>query len=105
MSDPKKLGWLAGGGHVWGCGLRAVVGVRSPQWGQWVRRCAAPRQIQWSGLQRRAPRGSRWRIQRGHAVAGGCWYLWTDRGVGAWRLVVRERVGEFAVLLVFARAV
>ena len=28
MSDTKKLGWLAwGGGHGWGCGLRAVQGV------------------------------------------------------------------------------
>ena len=56
-------------------------GLRSPQWGQW--------QTQWSGLQGRAVCGSRWRTQRGHVVAGGWWYLWTDGGVGEWGLAAR----------------
>ena len=54
-----------------------------------MRRCAAPRQTQWFGFQARAVCGSRWRTQRGHAVASGWRYLWTDGGVGAWGLVVR----------------
>ena len=82
MRNPKKLGWLAGGDATGAAGLSRSWGLRSPQWGQWVRRCAAPRQTQWSGLQGRAVCGSRWRTQRGHAVAGGLWYLWTDGGVG-----------------------
>ena len=64
-------------------------GLRSPQWGQWVRRCAAPRQTQWSGLQGRDVCGSRWRTQRGHAVAGGWRYLWTDGGGGDSELAAR----------------
>ena len=82
MSGPKKLGWLAGGGAAGAAGRSRWLGLRSPQWGQCVRRCAAPRQTQWSGLQGRAVCGSRWRTQRGHAVAGGWLYLWTDGGVG-----------------------
>ena len=54
-----------------------------------MRRCAAPRQTQWSGLQGRAVCGSCWHTKRGHAVAGGWRYLWTDGGVGAWGLVAR----------------
>ena len=61
--------------------------LRSPHWGQWVRRCAAARQTQWSGLQGRAVCGSRWRTQRGHAVAGGWRYLWTDGWMGERGLV------------------
>ena len=82
MRNPKKLGWLAGGDAAGAAGRSRSWGLRSPQWGQWVRRCAAPRQTQWSGLQGRAVCGSRWRTQRGHAVAGGWWYLSTDGGVG-----------------------
>ena len=89
MRNPKKLGWLAGGGAAGAAGRSRWWGLRSPQWGQRVRRCAAPRQTQWSGLQGRAVCGSRWRTQRGHAVAGGWWYLWTDGGVGGWGLVAR----------------
>ena len=89
MSGPEKLGWLTGGGAAGAAGRLRWWGLRSPQWGHWVRRCAAPRQTQWSGLQGRAVRGSRWRTQRGHAVAGGWWYLWTDGGLGGWGLVVR----------------
>ena len=69
MRNPKKLGWLAGGGAAGAAGRWRWRGLRSPQWGQWVRWCAAPRQTQWSGLQGRAVCGSRWRTQRGHAVA------------------------------------
>ena len=54
-----------------------------------MRRFAAPRQTQWSGLQGRAVCGSRWRTQRGHAVARGWRYLWTDGGVGEWGLTAR----------------
>ena len=82
MSGPKKLGWLAGGR------LRCR-GLRSQQSGQCVRRCGVPRQTQWSGLQGRAVCGSGWRTQRGHTVAGGWWYLWTEGGVGAWGLAAR----------------
>ena len=89
MSDLKKLGWLAGGGAAGAAGRSRWWGLRSPQWGQWMRQCAAPRQTQWSGLQGRAVCGSRWRTQRGHAVAGGWWYLWTDGGVGGCGLVAR----------------
>ena len=78
-----------GGGAAGAAGRSRWRGLRSPQWGQWVRRCRAPRQTQWSGLQGRAVCGSRWRTQRGHAVAGGWWYLWTDGGVGGWGLVAR----------------
>ena len=89
MSGPKKLGWLVRGGLGWGRDHARWCRLRSPQWGQWVRRCAAPRQTQWSGLQGRAACGSRWRTQRGHAVAGDWWYLWTDGGVGEWGLAAR----------------
>ena len=88
MSRPKKLGWLAGGGCGWGRGPLAVVGVEVPAVGavgEAVR--GQTRQTQWSGLQGRAVCGSRWRTQRGHAVAGGWGYLWTDGGVGGWGLV------------------
>ena len=68
MSGPKKLGWLAGGDAAWVAGRARWWGLGSPQWGQWVRRCAAPRQTQWSWLQGRAVCGSRWRTERGHAV-------------------------------------
>ena len=94
MSGPKKLGWLARGGAAGAAGRSRWWGLRSPQWGQWVRRCAAPRQTQWSGLQGRAVCGSRWRTQRGHAVAGGRWYLWTDGGVGGWGLAARASCGR-----------
>ena len=81
--------WVAGwGGCGLGCGRCVVVRVALLQWGQWTRRSAAPRQTQWFGLQGRAVCGSRWRTQRGHAVAGGWRYLWTAGGVGAWGFVV-----------------
>ena len=89
MRNPKKLGWLAGGGAAGAAGRSRWWGLRSPQWGQWVRRCMAPRQTQWSGSYGSAVCGSRWRTQRGHAVAGGWWYLWTDGGVAGWGLVAR----------------
>ena len=55
MSGPKKLGWRAVGGDAAGAlGGARWRGLRSPQWGQWVRQSAAPRQTQWSGLQGRA---------------------------------------------------
>ena len=76
MSGPKKQGWLAGGGAPGAAGRARWWGLRSPQWKQWVRRCAAPRQTQWSGLQGRVVCGSRWREERGHAVA------WQNEG---WR--------------------
>ena len=83
MRGPKKLGWLAGGDAAGVAGCVRWWGLSSPQWGQRARRCAAPRQTQWLGLQGRAVCGSRWRTQRGHAVAGGWRYLWTDGGVRA----------------------
>ena len=89
MSGARKLGWLADGGASGATGRARWWGLRFPQWGHWVRRCAAPRQTQWSGLQGRAVCGSRWRAQRGHAVAGGWWYLWTDGGMGEWGLAAR----------------
>ena len=89
MSGPKKLGWLAGVDAAGVVGRASWWGLRSPQWGQWVRRCAAPRQTKWSRLQGGAVCGSCWRTKRGHAVAGGWRYLWTDGGVGAWGLVAR----------------
>ena len=85
VRGPEMLGWLAGGGGGWGHWPRAVVGVE----GQWVRSCPSPKQTQWSGLQGRAVCGSRWHTQRGHAVAGGWRYLWTDGGGGAIGLVAR----------------
>ena len=100
MSGPKKLGWLAGGVAAGDAGRSRWWGLRSPRWGQWVRRCAAPRQTQWSGLQGRAVCGSRWRTQRGHAVAGGWWYLWTDSGVGMEAGGARMLVGVCAVPVV-----
>ena len=100
MGGPKKLGWLAGGGAAGAAGRAQWWGLRSPQWGQWVRRCAAPRQTQWSGLQGRATCGSRWRTQRGHAVAGGWRYLWTDGGLGEWGLAARMLEGVRALLVV-----
>ena len=87
MSGPKKLGGL--GGAAGATGRARWWGLRSPQWGQWVRRLAAPRQTQWSGLQGRAICGSRWRTQRGHAVAGGWRYLRTDGGIGESGLAAR----------------
>ena len=33
VRNPKKLGWLAGGGCGWGRGLLAVVGVEVPEVG------------------------------------------------------------------------
>ena len=80
-------GGVGGGAGVAGCARWC--GLGSPHWGQWVRRCAAPRQTQWSGLQGRAVCGSRWRTQRGHAGAGGWRYLWTDIDVGEWELAAR----------------
>ena len=97
MSCLKRLGWLAGGGAAETSGHARWCGLRSPQWGQWVKRCAVPRQTQWSGLQGRAVCGSRWRTQRGHAVAGGWWYVWTDCGVGGWGCML---VGVCAVPVV-----
>ena len=84
MSGPKNLGWLARGGAAGSAGRSRWWGLRFPQWGQWLRRSPALRQTQWSGLQGRAVCGSRWRTQRGHAVAGGWLYLWTDSGVKGW---------------------
>ena len=78
-----------GGGAAGPAGCARWWGLRSLQWGQWVRRCAAPRQSQCFGLQGRAVCGSRWHTQRGHAVAGVWRCLWTDGGEGAWGLVVR----------------
>ena len=89
MSGPKKLGWLAGGCAAEASGHTRWWGLMSPQWGQWLRRCAAPRQTQWSGLQGRAVCGSRWRAQRGHAVPRGWRYLWTDDGPGEPGLAAR----------------
>ena len=86
MSGPKKLGWLAGGRAARAAGRARWWRLRSRQWGQWVRRCAAPRQTQWSGSQGRAACGSRW---RGHAVAGGWRYLWMDGALGEWGLAAR----------------
>ena len=81
---PGERGVAGGGvGRGWSCGPRAVVGV------EWVRRCAAPRQTQWSALQGGAVCGSRWHVQRGHRVAGGWRYLWMDGCVGAWGLMAR----------------
>ena len=94
MRNPKKLGWLAGWDAAGAAGRSRWRGLRSPQWGQRVRRCAAPRHTQWSGLQGRAVCGSRRRTQRGHAVAGGWWYLLTDGGVGGWGLVARACLWE-----------
>ena len=76
-----------GGGAPGAAGRARWRGLRSPQWGQWVRRCTAPRQTQWSRLQGRAVCGSRWRTQRGHrwlAVGGTCGraVAW---GNGGWR--------------------
>ena len=79
---------VAGGGGVQ-LRPRGWWGLRSPQWGQWVRRCGAPRQTQWSGLQGRYSCGSSWRTQRGHAVAGGWCYLWTHCSVGESGLAAR----------------
>ena len=82
---PEQARVAGGGGGAAGAAGRARWwGLRSPQWGQWVRRCAAPRQNQWSGLQGRAVCGSRWRTQRcsGWRLAvpvGGRW----RGGVGA----------------------
>ena len=81
-------GWQGQGGAVGVAGCARSWGLRSAQWRQWVRRCAAPRQTQWFGLQGRAVCGNRWRTQRGHAQAGGWRYLWTYGGVGAWGLAV-----------------
>ena len=39
MRNPKKLGWLAGGGAAGAAGRSRCWGLRSPQWGQWVRQC------------------------------------------------------------------
>ena len=87
---PQEAGVVGGGGGAAEAAGRVPWwGLRSPQRGQWVRRCAPSRQTQWSGLQGRAVRGSRWRTQRGHAVAGGWRYLWTNGGVEAWEPVVR----------------
>ena len=93
VSGPKRLGWLAGRGAAGAAGRARWWGLRSPQWGQWPRRCAAPRQTQRSGLQGRAVCGSRWRTQRQHAVAGGWWYLVDGRwcggkGAGGTRMLV-----------------
>ena len=69
--EPEEAGVAGGGGGAAGAAGRSRWwGLRSPQWGQWVRRCAAPRQTQWSGLQGRAVCGSRCRTQKGHAVDG-----------------------------------
>ena len=92
MSGPKKLGRLAGGVAAGAAGRARWWGLRSPQWGQWVRQCAAPRQTQWSGLQGRAVCGSRWRTQRGMrwlAVGGTCGrtVAWGNRACGARMLV------------------
>ena len=89
-------GWQ-GGGAAGAAGRSRCWELRSLQWGQWVRRCAALTQTQWSGLQGWAVCGSRCRTPRGHAVAGGWWYLWTDGDVGGsglaaracWRVCVR----------------
>ena len=106
MSGPKKLGWLAGGEAAGAAGRTRWWGSRSPQWGQWVRRCASPWQTQWSWLQFRAVCGSCWRTQRGHAVAGGWRYLWTDGGVGdRGTCGARMLVGVLAVLVVLVCAV
>ena len=86
---PEEVGVAGGGGCVWAAGHARWWGLSSPQWGQWVRRCAAPRQTQLSGVHGRAVCGSCGHTQRKHAVAGGWRYLWTDSGVGEWGLAVR----------------
>ena len=81
---PEEAGVAGRGGGSLGCGLRAVVHLRTTQWGQWVRQCAAPWQTQWSGFQSRGVCGSRWHTQRGHAVAsvGGTCGRMVARGHG-----------------------
>ena len=59
------------GGTAGAASCARWIGLRSLQFGQWLRRYAAPRQTQLFGLQGRYVRGSRWRTQRGHAVASG----------------------------------
>ena len=81
-------GWQ-GGGAAGAAGRARWSGLTCPQWGQWVRPCAAPRQTEWSGVQSRALCCSRWHGQRGHAVGGGWRYLSTDGGVAAPGLVAR----------------
>ena len=85
MSGLKKPGWLAGGGSAGAAGRSRLWGLRSPQWGQWVRRCAAPKQTQWSGLQGRASvvaAGVRRGDRRWLAVGGTCGRMvaWGDWG-------------------------
>ena len=88
MAQRSSGGWRAGGA-AGAAGSVRWWGLKSPQRGQSVRRCAAPGQNRWSGLQGRAVCGSCWRTKRGQAGAGGWWYLWTDSGVGVWGLAVR----------------
>ena len=85
--EAEVAGWGGGAAQVAVCAW--LWGLSSPRWEQQARRCAAPRQNQSLRLQGRAVCGSRRRKQRGHAVAGGWWYLWTGGGVGAWGLVAR----------------
>ena len=76
MSGQEKLRRPAGGSGAAGvAGCAQLWGLRSPQWGQWVRRCAASRQTQWFALQGRNVRGSCWAHREGTrwlAVSGTC---------------------------------
>ena len=105
MARRSWRGWRGGGGVARAAGRTRWWGYRSPQWGQWVRRCAATRQTQWYGLQGRAVCGSRWRTQRGMrglAVGGTCGQTlaWRTGACGA-----RMLVGMCAVLVVLVCAV
>ena len=97
----RSWGGWRGGGEAGAAGRARWWGLRSPQWGQWVRRCAAPRQTQWSGLQGRDVCGSRWRTQRGECggwrLAGTCERTIAG-GVGACGVCML--VGVCAVLVV-----
>ena len=86
---PEEAGEANGGGAAGAAGRARWSELRSLQLGHWVRRCVAPRQTQWSGLQGRAVCCSRWHKQRRHMVADGWRYLWKGGGVGAWGLVAR----------------
>ena len=43
VSGPRRLPWLAAGGAAEAAGRAQWWGLRCPQWGQSLRRCAAPR--------------------------------------------------------------
>ena len=105
MAPRSCSGWQ-GDAAAGAAGRSRWCGLRSSQWGHWVRWYAAPRQIEWSGLQGRAFCGSRLGTQRGNAWAGGWWYLWTEGGVrGMGTGGARMLVGVCAVPVVSMCAV